>query len=53
MQHGEWGEAYELVCIQLHEFDIPIMENVLVVLQETGVLLDADPLLVSELRILS
>lgn len=36
LEHGEWGEAFDLMCTQLYEYDVELTEAQYLLVQETG-----------------
>ena len=42
LEHGEWGEAFDLVCTQLYEFDVGISEDLYKVVEQTALAMGLD-----------
>ncbi len=43
LKYGEWEEAFDVLCTQLYEYEVPLTEEIFSVLEQTGTLVSADP----------
>jgi hypothetical protein len=42
LEHGEWGQAFDLVCTQLYEYEVRISEALYRIVEEAGIAMDLD-----------
>jgi hypothetical protein len=48
--HDEWGEALDLICTQVIEYDVRLPERVYLLIHETCGLMEIDPVYCSQLK---
>jgi hypothetical protein len=42
LDHGEWGEAFDLICTQVYEYEVPVSREQYTVIEQTGRMLGMD-----------
>jgi len=42
LDHAEWGVAFDLICTQLYEYEIPVSKEQFALIEQTARMMDMD-----------